>query len=460
MRPLPHPGKHDKESGFDYSSVMHHGTPGYQDAIDEIVSWVTTSYVDARGGLPRGISKDGAHSAERLFNDLGDYLPFFATLNQREFCASQIAAARTYRRSDRLLPAEFRYAGLPCIRAYDHSDYLLGLIEAARLLNDGAARQDAVAAAERVWEVFFSRGMPRSWYVPSLRRSLPLTDFRDGMYVELFLELGSLTDDARWIARARSLADALRGWVRAADYPLVPEVAGHGITGRAIVAARLREASRRYRPIKYVANTLFGLLELHRFRPDDALRSELAEARGRIAADLCTPEGAPCVAVRTPNGMRREPPTLVDAFPIIDWCCDAAHALKDDTYLGLARGAADFWLLRQHPATGLIPLRPDGTDTDIDTLTDTSIALWKLAELTGVDAYAAAARRIVDGVVAHHRDPETAGYAHAADVRTGAKTNRGYKVKYVCLFLKALLVAKNAGNVYSTPELALLVKDR
>ncbi len=427
-------------------------------AIQEIVSWVTQTYLDGHGGVPRGIDEHGNKSRERLFNDLGDYLPFFAFLGQADFCREQLADARRFRRPDGLLPGEFRYAGFECIRSYEHSDYLLGLLDVyEHLLSDGV-KHDLLTTAERVHQTFFRSRQPHSWYFPKLHWSFPMTDWKDGMFIELFTLLATTFHEERFKQWAIQLAETIVK--QSQDYPLPPDVQGDGWLGRQIVKCRFARAQYHYTPVKYIANTLFGMLELQRTWPEQRWKDYLDLARKTIERDLLNEQGAITAVARKGNAVAHEKILLVHSFPILDWAVDGAYFLHDNQYLTLAKRIADFWLTQQHPITGLMPKEANRTITDHDNLTDMSIALYKLAEVTRETRYHEAARRIIEGVYQFHRDPELNGYAHGVDVVTGEKRERGFKVKFVCLWIKALLAYQTNGIIYGTPHLYGLMKDR
>jgi predicted deacylase len=153
--------------------------------------------------------------------------------------------------------------------------------------------------------------------------------------------------------------------------------------------------------------------------------------------------------------------SLTASFSILDGLCDCAHFIPElsDDCLSVARGIADFWLLHQG-ATGLFPLYPGESESFIDSETDMSIALHKLTEVTGEPRYAAAAERCIDGLIRFHG---SADYCLSVNVETGEVLNAGQRTKFVCLFLKVLILrieTSAGGTIFGNATLYELLKDR
>jgi hypothetical protein len=431
------------------------------EAIREIVDWAKTHYTDDLGGLARTINEDGRPSKERLFNDLGDYLPFFAFLGEDDFCLKQLEDTRCALTADGLLAPDFRYLGFPCVRSYEHTDLLLGLIDAYTFLPSETLQADILRVAHGVKRAFHPEdGYPSSWHFPSLRLRFPVLDLKDGMFIEIWTLLYRHYNNPSFLRTAEQLADHILSLAKQRSTPLVPDVIGTTLFGRWFVNFYFKKGARRYTPIKYIANTVYGFLELYKETNQQTYRQFLEQARTVIAHDLCDAEGAIHIGLQSATGVQHlSPAKLVQNFPMIDWAADCAYFLKDDSFLRLAERIARPWLEAQDRQTGLIPQDLGGTTTDLDNLTDTSIAFLKLAELTDDARYRTAAHRIIDGILTYHRQPERYGYALSVDTRTGEVVDGQRKIKFICLFLKTLIVRDRGTPIFGT-ELYDLTKDR
>jgi len=438
-----------------------HRSISAQEAIREIVEWTLNDYNDDRKGLPRGLRKDGSTSEARLFNDLGDYLPFFAYLGQDAFCRQQLKDTEDVLGENGLLPSEFKYMGLSCTRSYEHTDLLFGLIDTYAQYPTLHTRGLLDRVAKGVIETFHPAGRhPSSWYFPSVKYRMPVFDFKDGMFLEIWVLLSQAFGDDRYLEVAMRLEESMRALADDAYYPLVPNVRASSAFGNVFVRSRLHEQSLRYTPMKYLSNTLYGYLELYKATKNPEYKNMLYRALDMITRHMMDEKGAIHECRKEGEGLARLPDVrLVQNFPIMDWSADCAYFLHDNTFLDVSQKIAAGWLDEQDLRTGLIPQEIGGSTTDLDTLTDTSIAFYKIAELTHEDRYRVAADRIVEGVLRFHRSSVLHGYVLSVDAKDGSVRDSDLKIKFICLFLKALIVFDRKDSIYGS-ELYELTKDR
>lgn len=424
----------------------------------EIVEWIKNHYQHPAGGVARGISQ-GQLSAERLFNDLGDYLPFMAALGERDWCFAELRAVQKTRRSDFLLPAEFKYFGQSCWRPYEHSDYLLGLLDLFTFWPSAELRADIISTLEKVWQTFFPQGRPHSWFFAEMNLRLPLADSRDGLFVEIFSDAAVVLEEKIWVERATQSADYFLGVMHKQNYPLLPEVSSWG-GWQWLSRIFFRRASRQITMIKYNSNWWYALLALWRRTGLLKYANALQQIAETLERDWLDEAGALHGGQYAAGKKVFDKILLVHNFPVIDWAADCAYFLGNDVFRRLGRRVADFWCAQQNTTTGLVPLAPTSVATDMDNLTDLAVAWYKLAEVTGQEKYFFAAEKLIDGVWLYQRQPTEFCYAHSADIRTGKILDPSAKIKFVCLWLKVLLLKKDGGKIFTNEALWGLLRDR
>ncbi|MCW1891749.1 MAG: hypothetical protein KIH65_000695 [Candidatus Uhrbacteria bacterium] len=430
-------------------------------AINEIIHWTLTYYDDGQGGLPRSVKQDGTGRKARLFNDLGDYLPFFAYLKQKDFCLKQLKDTENILTKESLLPAEFTYFGMPCTRSYEHTDLLLGLADTYSFFPSDPLKSLIQRVSTSVIQTYHpEKKSPSSWYFPTTGFRLPIFDFKDGMFIEIWTSLARTFDEPRYLRIAERLAFNLMQMTPKNFFPLVPNLTGTNIFGRAIVETRLRSARTKYTPMKYFSNTAYAFLELYKATGKEEYRAHLVQMKDAIIRYALDSKNR-IVEFSTSNGMaiHTEHAQLVQNFPVMDWAADCYYFLHDKEFLNLAEKIALSWMELQDENTGLIPQSTDCTDTDLDNLTDTFIAFSKISELSNDPKYLNAAKRIMTGILTYHRKPDLKGYVLMVNTYTGETTCPELKIKFITLFLKALIVLDEQRPIYNT-ELYELTKDR
>jgi hypothetical protein len=148
-------------------------------------------------------------------------------------------------------------------------------------------------------------------------------------------------------------------------------------------------------------------------------------------------------------------PHLKAGFAAMDLLCDM-HVVgvgRPDT-LNLARAIGEFWLSQQWP-NGLFPKIPGEASDHLDANTDLSVALHKLAFLTGDTRYRQAAERCRDAILVYHAGP--AGYVLSVS-REGQVVDARVLVKYQSLLLKLALL--DGESPYDDTRVAGLLRDR
>lgn len=431
-----------------------------ESAIQEIIQWTKQCYADPKGGVFRSIDQQCRPSKEHIFNDLGDYLPFFTYLKEDEFCRRQLNDVVAVLNPTGLLPGDFRYIGFTCTRSYEHTDLLLGLLDGYMCYPTEELRLLIYKTLQSVRDKYHpEKSYYSSWYFPGINYRFPIFDFKDGMFIEIWVTAYRIFHDVKFLEIASGLADKITEKIHKDPNGFIPEVQGTNRLGDIFIKYYFRNNRYRYTPVKYIVNTAWGFLELFNETRDKRYLEALNKIKDNIKQNLVGENGAVFQVVYNSRKHRIMPAQLVNNFSVIDWSVDCAYFLQDKSYLELAESVAAPWIEMQDAFTGLIPQNIGGQNTYFDSLTDMSIALFKLSELTGNADYRIRAERIVFALLKYHRQPESCGYALAVDAKSGAVVDPQQKVKFICLFLKALIVMKERKPIYGT-ELYELTKDR
>ena len=164
---------------------------------------------------------------EPIVNDLGDYIPFMDYFEEREFCNEQIRSC-VDKVCTPVMPTE-------------REDMLLGLIEHYRLTKNDLSLRLAESFVEYLIRNFFHNGkicVPKAQYIehcftadrkPSLPGNINKTILkfihdlggrwvalpRNGIYIELLIDLYELTNEEKYLALARSMGDV---WLKNATF--------------------------------------------------------------------------------------------------------------------------------------------------------------------------------------------------------------------------------------------------
>lgn len=392
--------------------------------------------------------------------ELGDYIPFLYYIGQEEWVERQI---------DQSVDALSQPAA-PSKR----EDTIVGLIEHHRL--SGSDR--SLALTENYFEFFFDTyvdgGKIRTPYFDRLANDVDFAKYnhprtlvraactavspilerlegrhlppyhsmpRNGIFVELLADAYELTGSERYLRSATELAAE---WIESDTFQQV---------GLFETPPLFPWRARFARVFKDNTGILNGLITLADVTPDEDQRRELRDSVRRWAQAVETHcfDGVVHGVYELETGETHRP-ELFYGFSLIDVLCYAYHQFGDSYFLEFARSIADAWLQHQ-TELGLVPLTPDGTESHHDTMTDFSIALLRLAELSGESEYEAAARDCLRGLFRHHRFPLY------VDTQTGEPTTDETTPRFVTLMLKAV-IALEVDSIYGEKDVFKLLRDR
>jgi hypothetical protein len=210
--------------------------------------------------------------------------------------------------------------------------------------------------------------------------------------------------------------------------------------------------------MKNNTNPIFSFLELYKVDRDATIKSDIykwVEATKKI---MSSGKGGLYSSIELTGNNIKMDVDLTSNFAVIDVLCDCAWVFKEDRFLRMAREIADFWLSLQSSSTGLFPLTPKSKSSYLDSETDMIIALIKLYELTGEVKYKESAEKTFEGILQFHHAKR--GYVLSVDINNGKILNPIVKTKFVSLLLKPFILFISGRDIYKTPWLHNLLKDR
>jgi len=427
----------------------------------EIVGWFATDYL-REDGLPFSFldSTDGRITYyEHILSDLGDYLPFIRFFGNEQFCRQQVEALRVHLKHGILKPRT-RLFGIPLTTAFEHTDLVLGLMDYYLLDKDGRILELAIEIMDQLLRKFYHNNAFHSFYLHGLNMVVPVFSSIDGTYIELLVNLHSLTGESRYLKAARDIWLFMRNIPTFRERGLFPHL---HIAGNSLLLSKASNFFQGFRAINLMkdnTNSAFAFLELYKVDHNPEVETEINRWTSSVERDALSKEGGAywCMELSGEKIRVRSGVNLTASFAVIDFLCDCGWILKQERFLTLAKRIADFWLGLQGTTTGLFPSVPDTSGSYLDSETDMIIALVKLHELTGEARYRESALRAFDGILRYHRRDR--GYIMSVNIENGETINPAIKTKFVSLFLKALILFISEKEIYQNPWLHNLLKDR
>lgn len=438
----------------------------------EIFKWFKEDYIGSEGmpifDLDARTGK--AISAKNQIAELGDYLPFFSYFKQEEFVNAQLKLVHGFFKKDGILlkrvsiPKKMPFYEALLLKAvpkhaecFEYTDLLLGLLEVYELTKEKKALDLAKTALDKAYSLFYKDGLMYDLYFPQLKLKIPLSSSLSGMYIELLCDFYRLTKDERYLKRAKALAGSWINLPFVKKYGLFPAYCSPGaLTQKIPIVAKYSNVVKIH---KHNTSMMAGIVALYNQTHDKDLLTVIGRWVNGVQKYLMQKEGGITEVVKFNKG---NPTTLwkieLRNFAVIDLLCDISHFTNNQKYLALACRIADFWLNLQSGKTGLIPFESGGKESRFDPLTDFSIALMKLHELTGKTKYKVAAVKIFQGQLKYHWTNR--GYVERVDVNSGKITDYRIETRFTSLFLKSLLLFSENKKIYEDWIIYSIMRDR
>jgi uncharacterized protein YyaL (SSP411 family) len=433
--------------------------PTYEQEARRIIEMVKKEFVMSDGALFLERDARGNAFLHNIFSDLGDVAPFFLYFGETEFIETQ---ARLYKKSlkEGFLVSEFpslKVSGL--VKSYEYTDLLLGLLSLSEAIPTEEYSHLLADTAEASKKAFAFTTHMRSFYHPRLHVGLPIIDTRDATLIECFTSLYRSTNDEKYLSYAK---DIFRHLIQTPFYVQHALFADYEPTNAfARILLRNNPKVRQATLCKNTTNALFAFLDLYRITKEEKVLDELHRMSRAVIMHAMREDGS--MIEKYIPGIQKTSAYLTGSFPILDFLCDLSAEITEEREWALmhARKIADYWITQQGD-TGLFPSRGAvGNKEDFfDSETDVTVAFYKLAEITGEHKYYDAAERCLSGILTYHA-PE--GYVLGVDVATGAITDKTRRTKFLCLFLKVLILKmeqEKGKTIYGDAKLFELLKDR
>lgn len=389
-----------------------------------------------------------------IYPDLGDIIPFLLYFGEIDFVEKQIESYLSMS-TDGLYISEFPTFGLNNLaKTYEYTDLILGLSDYDSFVHSKSSSYLLKSTVDSAYRIFDLGSALSSFYYAPLSQKLPIIDTRDGTFIELLIDLYKKTGDTKHLDAAKNIFEILRGLSFYTEYGLLPDFV---VTGPLkYFSFFIKNKTTTVTTCKNNTNTLFGLFALYKVtkRPDvmamihrllDSIKNNLLW-HGGVVKDWH-------VHAIPSNSC------LTASFPLIDFLCDLFFYTHDQKILDFAKAIADFWIGYQGK-TGLFPLYTDGRESFLDSETDMTIALQKLAEVSGDKKYQQVAEATYVGIIKYHARKD---YVLGVDINTGEIMNPTQRTKFIALFLKLLILKirlKEGVTIYSDPALWSILRDR
>lgn len=428
-------------------------SPGLLAAAQDEIVRLFTRVQTPPGGIPdfavhaRTGEKPPFHSMQAEF---GDWAPFLYMAGAVPFVREQterLAAA-----IDGGMEIETPYAGAKRLllprraNAFHYTDMILGLLDLADLGWKGLPAELAGRAFSRVVERHQEDGWICQWRLPAWNVRVPVAESTGALYIELALDLAEKTGDPEPARLARTWGENFTGLPFFGRTGLFPE---HVVVRESFLNRFVRVEASGVRLAKHNLAVPAAFLALWKATRQPQYRHGIDWWHEGVRRHFLTPEGGASAFIRFSAGgqlVERSRPHIKN-HGLVDLLCDLAYFLEDASFLETARRVADFWAARQSPKTGLLPKEPDSRVSFLDGQTDWTVALLKLADLTGESRYLKAALGILEGTLLHHRTER--GYVNGVDVETGAVADDLVETRYGTLLLKPVLFLQAGAPLYA-----------
>jgi hypothetical protein len=384
-----------------------------------------------------------------IVEDLGDYVPFLTYFGETELCERHISGCLD----------EICSPSLPTQR----EDTLLGLIEHYRWTGDISSLDLAKKYVNYLFLNYWDKGrltVPANQYIEHVFRehrtrttkneimklglkfvhSLARTRIsvpRNGIFIELLVDMYDLTREPKYLEMAESLALA---WLRDKTfqrYGLFQNFRLDPFRSKYAVLAKDNTA------------LLNGFIALYDETKKDVYRDAILRWSSSVH-EKCFDKTV--FGRYYFNQGERKEPKLMYAMAVTDVLCDAFFLLKEKMLLNFARDIAEFWINLQSKI-GLFPMEETSRYSHQDYTNDFCISLWKLYELTGENHFREASMKGMKGLFKFHV------FNLKVDYQSGETLDANIIPKYVFLMSKPIILLEEK-TVYKSKKIFKLLRDR
>ncbi|MBI2674989.1 MAG: hypothetical protein HYX24_00910 [Candidatus Aenigmarchaeota archaeon] len=403
-----------------------------------------------------------------LIDDLGDYIPLLAYYKEDIFCRKQILESMKHMKKGLFFGKAY-----PFLRPFEkhiiipemNTDALLGLIDYYRLSGWETALDVSAHLLDSLKNHFTINGEVCWFLIPSLKIKMPFTRGVNGVFIELLVDMYEITEEDKYLEFAGELAST---WLKMdffRKYSLFPSMRPIGMP----FFSKFGGYFSIVKPFKHNTSIVNGLVSLYRVTQDTRILKSIIEWTRAIERKMFDKYVFGGFDVR--SGKRMDP-ELQFSFPIIDLLCDIAHVSGSYNLLDLAERIAGNWL-EMVSSIDLLPNSPFSNATFIDSVTDFSVSLFRLHELTGKKEYLSYGKRIALSNMLHHKckpdenfefegcEPcymET--YNVSVDVSSGNLLTKVINPKFVALLLKPIIYMESGKKIYNDDIIFKLMRDR
>jgi rhamnogalacturonyl hydrolase YesR len=391
---------------------------------------------------------------KKMWLDLGDWLPFFFYFKEDDFIINQMNLLDLFLKNN-LLVSEFETLKIRNLyKSYEYSDFLLGLLDHYLENKSDKNLKNLLFHVDKSIEIFNFDKKINSFYNSKFKFKIPIVDSRDGMFIEIFIEIFRITKNKKYLEVSKNIFNELISSSFYKKYNLLPTF----FISNKLVSYLLRSKKFKIAEIcKANTNSLYGFLNLYIETGDENIKKEIDKIINKIKN--ISINGGGVIKTFYPNN-KKSNSFLTSSFSILDFLCDFYFITGTKKYLNFAKKIADYWLDLQSKKINLFPLYDNSKIDFLDSETDMSVALIKLYELTNENRYKDSAERCLEAIINFHGKYN---YVSSINVENGKMVNPTQKTKFLALFLKLLILKieyLKGEKIYSNVRLFNLLKDR
>jgi hypothetical protein len=208
--------------------------------------------------------------------------------------------------------------------------------------------------------------------------------------------------------------------------------------------------------MKNHTNTLHAYLRLFEITRNDEVLTELIDLYSQICNKFAISKGAFSDSLAVDSSEA----SLKASFSMIEFICDYFILIPDEWALNLGFDIAKFWQSKMGK-TGLFPMSSNAKISFIDSQTDMTVSLWRIANLTSSKFLEQSADKSFEALYEFHAKQD---FALNVDIDKGTVISNSIRTKFVFLYTKALIANQqrktNLSKLNSDSKFRRLLRDR
>ena len=419
--------------------------------VSNLIKFVDDKLTDDNGELRHELTDSGLSNIF-IYHDLGDITPFLLELEQYTMLEKIISKLSERLKKEKFLisrsPTFGRFYGF--IKSYEYTDFLIGLEDLNRTYKNSKINALLIYYINQTLEIFKFEGSHSSYYHSKLRLSVPIIDSRDTTFIEIFCDLSDSLENDLYLEVALKLFQKFKKIRHSDELKLLPDYKTN------LVIRRFLRIKPNYTLMKNHTNTLHAYLRLFEITRNDEVLIELIDLYSQICNKFTISKGAFSDSLSVDSSEA----SLKASFSMIEFICDYFILIPDEWALNLGFDIAKFWQSKMGK-TGLFPMSSNAKISFIDSQTDMTVSLWRIANLTSSKFLEQSADKSFEALHEFHAKQD---FALNVDIDKGTVISNSIRTKFVFLYIKALIANQqrktNLSKLNLDPKFRRLLRDR